>query len=417
MPDKGNEPDITVIGAGIIGICTGLSLRERGATVQLIDRHAPGSGASYGNAGVVSPWSCVPQAVPGLWRQVPDWLFDADGPLTVKPAYWPRFLPWALRFLGSGSERKVWRISAAMSGLMHGNMDLYRRHLAGTGHEDLLRDSWYVQAFRGTPPSPETLGWRLRAAIDTPMALVDGDELREIEPALAADYDGALLIKDQARITAPGALCDVLAAKFQQMGGRITRAEVQKITPHADGGWRIQRDDVTERADKLVLAAGAWSARLLAPLGLAPPLEAERGYHVVFQNPDVTLNHSVMDGQAMIVASSMDMGLRSAGTAEFAGLDAPPDARRAASIARQTRRMLPGLRPDEPAIWMGHRPSMPDSLPCLGAVPGFPGLLAAFGHSHYGIGMAPMTGQLIAMLALGQQPNIDMAPYGIDRFG
>ena len=57
---------VTVIGAGIVGICTALSLLEKGFSVEVLDRDPPAEGASHGNAGVVSPWSCVPQSLPGL---------------------------------------------------------------------------------------------------------------------------------------------------------------------------------------------------------------------------------------------------------------------------------------------------------------------------------------------------------------
>lgn len=417
MPDD-QDCDITVIGAGIIGVCTALSLREKGADVRLIDRDAPGTATSFGNAGVVSPWSCVPQSLPGMWKNIPGWLLDPDGPAVIKPSHVLRFIPWALRFLRAGNMSKVWQTSQAMNALVSPNIEIYRRHLTGTGHEDLLRDSWYVQAFRqASPPSLDSIGWQLRQKINAPIELVDGDQLREIEPDLAPDFTGAVLIKDQARVMAPGRLCEVLAEKLVRMGGHFIRAEIEAISPHPDGGWQIQAKEKNERSATVVVAAGAWSARLLKPLGISVPLEAERGYHVLFKEPGVTLNHSVMDMEAMFVASSMEMGLRSAGTAEFAGLDAPLNKRRSDTIARHTRRMLPGLSNQEPDIWMGPRPSMPDSLPCIGEVPGHPNLLAVFGHSHYGLGMAPMTGQLVASLAVGQKPNTDLTPYRIDRFG
>ena len=411
-------PEVTIIGAGIVGVCTALSLRERGADVRLIDRDVPGSATSFGNAGVVSPWSCVPQSLPGMWKKIPSLLFDADSPIAVKPSYWPRFIPWALRFLRAGKISKVSQTSEAMHALVSPNIDIYRHHLAGTGHEDLLQDSWYVQAFRqASPPNLEDIGWRLREKIKAPVELVGAADLREIEPDLAPDFTGAVLIKDQARVMAPGRLCEVLAEKFVRMRGNIIKADVQAINPSPDGGWRIQTNEKTEQSATLIVAAGAWSARLLAPLGMSIPLEAERGYHVLFKEPGVTLNHSVMDMDAMFVASSMEIGLRSAGTAEFAGLDAPLNKRRGDTIARLTRRMLPKLTHQKPEIWMGPRPSMPDSLPCIGEVPGYPGLLVAFGHSHYGLGMAPMTGQLVASLAVGERPNTDLAPYRIGRFG
>jgi D-amino-acid dehydrogenase len=165
------------------------------------------------------------------------------------------------------------------------------------------------------------------------------------------------------------------------------------------------------------VAAGAWSARLLAPLGLRLPLEAERGYHVMFADPGVTLNNSVMDTDRKFVASSMEDGLRAAGTAEFAGLDAAPDPRRAETIAQVARQMLPGLAEAAVTTWSGVRPSFPDSLPVIGEIKGHAGLYGAFGHSHYGFMMAPRTGRIMADLLRGAGPNIDLGPYRADRFG
>ena len=155
---------------------------------------------------------------------------------------------------------------------------------------------------------------------------------------------------------------------------------------------------------------------LLGPLGVQVPLEAERGYHLLFRDPGVSLSHSVMEVEDKFVTSSMETGVRSAGTAEFAGLDAPPNYARARMLAGQTKRMLPGLNTDDTEEWMGVRPSLPDSLPCIDEVRGRPGLFTAFGHSHYGLGMAPMTGRIVADLVTKTPPNFDIAPYSSTRF-
>jgi D-amino-acid dehydrogenase len=154
----------------------------------------------------------------------------------------------------------------------------------------------------------------------------------------------------------------------------------------------------------------------LEPLGIKVPLEAERGYHLVFRDPGITINNSIMDTQGKFAASSMLAGVRCAGTTEFAGLDAPPDYRRAKMFKRLGRRLFPQLNVDDAEEWMGTRPSFPDSLPCIGEVPGRANLFSAFGHSHYGFGMAPNTGRIVAELVSGQQPNVDITPYRIDRF-
>ena len=410
------QPAVTIVGAGIVGICCALSLQEKGKRVRLIDRAEPGQGASYGNAGVISPWSCVPQSMPGLWKQIPGWLLDPEGPIAIRPGYLPKAIPWALKFLLAGRKGRVGAISEGMAGLVRPSVDTYRRHLAGTGHENLVQDSWYIHVFRKAGAANlEDLGWRLRAAQGAPMELVTSDELREIEPDLSPDYQAAVLIKDQARALAPGRIGAVLADKVRDRGGEFIRAEARRLMPR-NGGWSVATDQGEIHADQVVTTAGAWSMELLAPLGVRLPLEAERGYHLVFRNPGVSLNHSIMEVDGKFVTSSMEMGLRSAGTAEFAGLDAPPNYARARMLARQTKRMLPNLDTSDTEEWMGARPSLPDSLPCIDEIPGQPGLFAAFGHGHYGLGMAPMTGRIVADLVTRTTSNLDISPYRSTRF-
>lgn len=408
--------ETTIVGAGIVGICCALSLLERGAKVRLIDRDAPGLGASMGNAGVVSPWSSVPQSMPGLWKKVPQMLFDPNGPLRVRPRYLPRFLPWGLRMLRQGREDRVRKTSDAMDALVHPNMEMYRRHLAGTGHEDLIRDSWYVHAFADSASaSLDGLGWRIKRERGAEMEVVDGAGLCAVEPALSPHYKAGILVRGQSRVLSPGKLSAVLADKARALGASIERAAVTALSPQ-ESGWRIETDSGVFAAPTVILAAGAWSARLLSPLDIHVPLEAERGYHLEFSNPGVSLTHSVMDMEGYFVTSAMTHAIRSAGTAEFSGLDAAPDFRRAEKLKAQTKRMLPDLNTNDTKAWSGIRPSFPDSLPALGPVPGQPGLFAAFGHSHYGLGMAPATGRILADLTTGRTPNTDLAPYAVDRF-
>jgi D-amino-acid dehydrogenase len=415
MPPK-NEAAVTVIGGGIVGICCALSLLEKGASVRLVERDEPGQGASFGNAGVISPWSCVPNSLPGIWKDVPRWLLDPEGPVAVRTRYLLQAMPWALKFLEAGRRDRIPAIADAMAALSGPSVELYRQHLAGSGHEHLLRDCYYVHAYRQAARANfDDIAWQLRLDHGAPVEIVDGDQLREIEPDLSPDFQAAIIIKDQARALSPGRLGGVLADRVRSLGGEILRASVASLAPREGGGWRLQSDGGEIDAQHVVVAAGAWSARLLEPLGLNLPLEPERGYHMVFREPGVSLRHSIMAVDAMFVASSMESGLRSAGTAEFAGLEALPDYRRARVFKRLTKRLVPGLNTEDGEEWMGIRPTFPDSLPCLGEVPGRPGLLLAFGHAHCGLMMAPMTGRVIADLVTGQS-DLDLAPYSVDRF-
>ncbi len=409
--------DVTVLGAGIVGICCALSLIQRGTAVTLVDRGAPGQATSAGNAGIISPWSSVPQSLPGMWRKVPGWLLDPDGPLTVKPAYLPRLAPWGLRFLREGRADRIGPISDAMDFLNRDCISLFRHHLADTGQDDLIADSYYVHAFRNAEAAnPDALDYRMRRERGAQIERIGAAELRALEPHLTPEFQAAILIKGQARAVSPGRIATVLAEKFQRLGGTILRETVRGIRPTADGQWRYTTDQADRTAPRLVIAMGVWSAALLRPLGVKIPMESERGYHVSFADPGVVLNHSVMDMDMKFVASSMAEGLRVAGTAEFAGLDAPDNQRRLDGLVTLARALLPDLNDGSISTWSGQRPSLPDSLPCIGEIKGFPGLIAAFGHSHYGLMMAPKTGELVADIAAKARRNHDLSPFSATRY-
>lgn len=413
-----NAPsDVTILGAGIIGVCCALAALERGLSVSVIDRKDPGEETSYGNAGVISPWSVVPQCTPGVWKSVPQWLFDPKGPVKLRWRDLPLILPWAWSFLRNATPDKVERIADAMSLLMQDNVEAYRRHLVGTDHESLLTDSWHVSVYRAAAkPSLSDLPYRLRRERGAIVELIGGSELRALEPAIASDYHTAVVVKDQARARDPGRLCKVLAQLAQSRGAVFHRAEVAALRPQEDGTLSLQTAESEISTRKLVLACGIWSAELLRPLGVRLPLIAERGYHLEFTEPEVTLNNSIQDASAKIIISSMNGGVRVAGTAEFAHIDAPPNYARARALAPLAKRLLPALKTDPVRQWMGIRPSFPDNLPAVGPIPGFANLIAAFGHSHYGLGMAPATGRIVAEHLCGKRTNRDLSMISTGRF-
>lgn len=420
MPDQVSgqaATDVTIIGAGIIGICCALALQERGLSVTVIDRGEPGEATSYGNAGIVSPWSCVPQSMPGIWKSVPKWLLDPQGPLRVRYREFPKLLPWVARFFANTRLKRVHEISDAMDMLMRGNIEAYRHHLKGTGREDLLQDSWFINVFRGKArPNLEDLGWRLRIDRGAPVEVVGGDALRELEPELSLEFPQAIIIKDQARALAPDKICKVLGEKARQQGAAFITCEVKRLRPREGGGIDLETELGPMGTKTLVLCGGVWSAELLRPLGIRLPLVSERGYHLEFPEPGVTLNHSILDVAGKFIISSMETGVRSAGTSEFADVNAPPNYRRADILAPMSKRLIPRLNTRQSRRWVGARPSFPDNLPVIGEMPGFEGLYGAFGHSHYGLGMAPATGRILSEAILGVPANVDRSRVGVQRF-
>ena len=178
----------------------------------------------------------------------------------------------------------------------------------------------------------------------------------------------------------------------------------------------ITQDGEIHHSDKVVLAAGVWSKALLQQLNCNVSLESERGYHVTVKQAQASLNNMIISAEGKFVMTPMSMGLRVAGTAEFAGLNAPHQNQRAQILLAQAKRFLPDIKVDNTSTWSGHRPATPDSLPVIGAVPKHGNVFCAFGHGHLGLTLGPTTGRLLAELISGEPSEPSLAALRVDRF-
>lgn len=410
---------VVVVGAGIVGLCTAWHLARGGAAVTVLDRDAPGSGASSGNAGAISAGSVAPLAMPGVLKQVPGMLLDPAGALHIPPRYALRAAPWLLRFVASARPRRVAAIAEALATLLYDAMEQHRLILAEEGATDLIRETGQLYLYRDRAQyAKDAAGWALRQQHGMVLEFLEGTAaIRALEPDLGGDYTLGVFIPAQGSCVNPLRHAQVVARGVERLGGTIRREGVAALVT-ADGrvtGVRTASETIA--ADRVVLAAGAWSARLLAPLGIRVPLETQRGYHVMLPDAGVALQRPVVPADRKAFISPMEGGLRIAGTVEFGGLEAPPTPRRAALLLDDLRRVFPQARTEgAEGFWMGHRPCLPDSLPVIGPVARWPGLWCAFGHGHLGLTGAAPTGARLARAMLGPAPNIDLAPFAVERF-
>ncbi|BBK32683.1 FAD-dependent oxidoreductase [Allostella humosa] len=406
-----------MIGAGIVGMSCATHLLRDGHQVTVIDRLPPGEGTSFGNAGMISPDTFTPIAMPGMLRKVPKWLSDPMGPLAIRWSYLPQAMPWLVRWIRAGRIDRVERAAVALRALHGPAFATYRSLLGPDGFNDLIRQRGQLYLWRTDEPSEtDRIADRLRAEQGVRADPIGPDEIRQMEPSLAPGFRRGLYLPDNGSTANPHRLTVTLARNLQADGGRVLQANVTDIETGADGVRRVMTDAGPVDADLVVLAAGAWSLRVAKRFGLRVPLETERGYHVMLPNPGPVPNRPISHRSGSFSMTPMEHGLRLAGTVEIAGLDAAPDERRAHILLEQARLALPTLNAEGMQIWMGHRPSTPDSLPVIDQAPGVPGLFLAFGHGHTGLTGAPMTGRLLADLVAGRKPSIDPAPYRAGRF-
>ncbi|SHK04028.1 D-amino-acid dehydrogenase [Roseomonas rosea] len=409
---------IAVIGNGIVGSCCAAWLQRDGHQVTFIDPLGPAEATSFGNAGSLSPSACLPVGMPGMWKKVPGWLLDPLGPLSVRWSYAPVAAPWLLRFLRASEPAQVVRIAAALRGLLAPIFECYEPLLQRAGATSLVNRSGCLYVYSGPEAARQwKWGMDLRRSLGVEMRDVDEDELIALEPDLKGRFRFGILAPENGSTTDPAALTRAIFNRCTQDGAAVVRARAtgfrkagtEVAAVRLEGGREVECDGV-------VLAGGAWSARLARQLGPAIPLETQRGYHVTVGSNNLALRHTVMAVEHNMMVNPMGMGLRLAGSVEFAGLSAPPNYERADVLLARGKEMFPHLDTSQTTQWMGHRPCLPDSLPVIGAAPRAGNAWFAFGHGHVGMCGAASTGREVANLVAGRATAIDLAPFAPTRF-
>lgn len=411
------EKPVVVIGAGIVGVSAALWLLRAGQRVVLVDRSAPGQGTSFGNAGLLASVAVVPVTTPGLLWKGPGYLLNRDFPLFLRWSYLPRLMPWLLKFLSNANDRDTRRIAGALVGLIGDSVDQHIAMAKGTRGERFIVESDYGFAYANRAEfEADGYSWGIKREAGFVPVLHEGAAVREYDPALGPGVGLVAAVPNHGYVTDPGGYTAALAEEVQAMGGELRQAEVVEFTL-SDGkvsGVVTTGEEIA--CDRVVLTSGAWSKPLMRKLGLRVPLETERGYHIVFENAEGGPSKPVMINSGKFVATPMKQGLRCAGIVELGGLEAGPSRAPFDLLRRQVKRALPGLRATGEVEWMGHRPTVPDSLPLIGEIRGT-GVYAGFGHQHIGLTGGPKTGRLLAQMISGQRPNIDVSGFDPHRFG
>ena len=407
--------NVAVIGAGVIGTCIAAKLVEDGHGVTLIDPLEPGRATSYGNAGGMAATSVTPLSMPGTIWKVPGWLADPLSPLTIRWSYLPTLAPWLWRFWRAGTPEKVEKQADAISALLKRTYTDWDPLWKAAGLDAMVkRDGCLCLYETRADYEADALTWKMRRDRGVKTEMVDRHEIRQLEPDVAPIFEMAVLMPEWNWVLDPHKIVAGVADYATGRGLKSWRGKAVGVRMGAGGIEAVVTDTGVVPCDAVVVAAGAWSHDLASRLGSPVPLETERGYHMTLPKPGVDVRHTLHLGGW--VMTPMQMGLRLAGTVELAGLHAPPNWKRAEVLVERAKRILPGLDATDGSPWMGHRPSLPDSLPVISASPHHKNVFFAFGASHLGLTEGATTGALIADLVAGRTPAIDMSPFRIDRF-
>jgi len=411
-------PDVVIVGAGVVGLSCAWSAQRRGFQVTLIDRDFEGDRASHGNAGGIAVSECVPLNLSALGMKPLRWLLDPLGPLAVRATYAPKLLPWFLALRKVAQPANYLRIANALAALNNRSLRDFEVVLADTGLSGDLHKRGALtvyetnEAFVG-----DAQEWSLKRSLGVRWRNVEIAELQILEPNLAPVFEHAVMLEDWAHIDDPQRIVTGLRRRVGAVGARFVTGHATRLDLGDPSRPAVHLADGRKVAgDKVVVAGGAWSARLARTIGDRALLESERGYNTTLPASASRLHREVIFAERKFVATPLAIGLRIGGAAEFAGLEAPPNYKRSDALLRLARKFLPRLDESNPRQWMGQRPATPDSLPVIGASPKNARLLYAFGHGHLGLTQSATTGELVGNLLSNEKSSIDMAPYVIERF-
>jgi D-amino-acid dehydrogenase len=406
-----------VIGAGIIGTTLAYQLQKRGRDVVLVERDAPGKGASYGNMASIAVTEFMPASRPAIWKQIPGWMLDPEGPVRVRPAYMPKLLPWFLRFIAASRPARLRALEAQGAALCARVYDdllpLLREtklesELTGEGCLSLYTDENEFKADREHIEILERFNF--------PHEVIGRQAINALEPELSGKIGLAVVFPQNRSMRDPYRFVMKLVERFEGLGGRIEKGEVVGFTRSEAIRDIILKDGRKLAADEVVVCAGAHSAHLNKLLGEPVPLETERGYHTQIMSPGISMKHSIIWPARAFMVTPTAGGIRVGGTVEMAGLDAAPDYRRSRITVKRAKEALPNLRCESFTEWMGHRPAFPDTVPVMSASAKTRGVFYALGHGHLGLTYAATNARLMADLITGVKPPIDMHPYRVNRF-
>ena len=396
--------EIIILGAGIVGVSTALSLQERGHDVIILDRVDPGQETSFGNAGLIQREAAKPYAMP---RDLPTLIAYGLGhtnDVVYKLADLPRQLPALWSYFRNSGQRKHGAISAIYSQLIATSTDDHAPLAKASNAEHLIRQDGFYTLCRDArmfdKQSEEAR--HLQSSYEVPMRIISGDELRQAEPALKADakISGAVHWTGTWSTSDPGALTAAYAKLFIERGGQIVKGDASTLC-QTETGWIVGGPEGDYSATDIVVALGPWSPDLLKTMDYKIPMVWKRGYHSHFQM-ETPLNNPVQDIANGVVLAPMARGLRIATGAELVRRDAPMNPKQLMHGLKSARQLMPVGEEVRDNRWIGHRPCMPDMLPMVGKAPRHKGLWFHFGHGHQGLTLGPTTARLLADIMDGQ---------------
>ncbi len=407
-----------IIGGGIIGLCSAYYLQKEGHQVTVVDQSGMDSGASYVNAGYLSPSHIVPLSAPGVMKKGLKWMFNSSSPLYIKPRLESDFLKWVLAFNKSCNANHVKKAIPAIKSISLLSQDLYddiRQTENFSFHYEKKGLLMLCQTEKMLEEEVKTAHLAKREGLDA--SEISLQDLKTLEPNVNINVKGATYYKCDSHTT-PHEFMIEMKTYLQTVGVQfLLNEKVEDLTVDNGKISEIKTNKQSLKADEFVLAAGSWSHLLSKKLGIKLLLQAGKGYRINTTQTTGIQIPSILT-EAKVAVTPMNGFTRFAGTMEIAGINHTINSTRVEAISQATTRFYPNVeltQQEKQNAACGLRPVTPDGLPYIGKSSKCENLTIATGHAMMGWSMGTATGKLVSEIISNHPTSLDVNVFTPDR--
>lgn len=409
---------IIVIGGGVIGLCTAYYLQKEGYHVTIVDQSHLDSGASYVNAGYLSPSHIIPLSAPGVMKKGLKWMFNPSSPLYIKPRFDSDFLQWVWAFNKSCNQKHVNKAIPVIKDIAVLSQELYDDIKASEGFNfHYEKRGLFMLCQTNKTLEKEIATAHLAKKEGLAVREIDLAELKKLEPKAKIDVVGATLYECDSHIT-PTEFMEDMKTYLLNNGVRILADEVvEDIIVSNKKIQHIKTNKQELTADEYVLSAGSWTSILSKKLGLKLLLQAGKGYRINTQRPTGITIPAILT-ESKVAVTPMNGFTRFAGTMEIAGINHKINKVRVEAIANAASKYYPEVSfsvEEKNNATCGLRPVSPDGLPYIGKSKKCSNLTIATGHAMMGLSMATATGLLVSEIISELKPSLKIESFNPDR--
>ncbi|SHM58438.1 NAD(P)/FAD-dependent oxidoreductase [Flavobacterium saccharophilum] len=402
---------VSIIGGGIIGLCSAYYLAKDGFEVTIFDQSAMDDGCSYGNAGMIVPSHIIPLAQPGMIAQGMKWMFDSKSPFYVKPRLNSDLIKWGLQFYKHANEKHVAKAMPALRDLSLLSKELYQ-DFAKENNSFFYQEKGLLMLYKTEKVGHEMfLEGREAEKLGLKVDYLSAEAVAKLEKGTKTNVLGGVHYTGDAHLY-PQKFMQFIKQELARLNVEIhSGTAVQDFVFYQNKITKIVTSKGTFATDEVVLAAGSWSPLLAKKLGISVSILPGKGYSFTLKDKNHKPSIPSILCEGKVAVTPMNTDIRFGGTMEITHTgDTQINKNRLQGIVNSINEFYPEMEvgmPETQETWFGFRPCTPSGMPIINRSKKVVNLTFATGHAMMGLSLAPATGKIITEIISGKTTSVD----------